>query len=305
MVGKMGKKRLDKSTSAIKWFDKYEKSEERTVYTNRELQIPGLRLFAKLHPKDSIGPLVAHYHENAFEFSLITRGSITFHTAGQDITATGGKVHISYPNEVHSTNETPLASMQMYWMQIDISDPSNFFFLKTAVAKKLINSLYSLKTHLVSTDNKEIRHVIESAFRLSPNPTNKLLTASYIIMFLELLVQHAEKPKNIIPSDISVALEYIDNNIENNIRLEQLADISQLSLSQFKQKFSRFIGIPPRQYINRAKITYSEKLLLSNMPITEVAMKLGFNTSSYFSTVFKKYQDCSPKKFIEKHKSQA
>ena len=83
--------------------------------------------------------------------------------------------------------------------------------------------------------------------------------------------------------------------------LDDLASQIYLSTSQFKQKFRSVMGISPRNYINREKINYAKKLLSSGYSVTEAAMKLSFNDSSYFSTVFKKYTLKTPRQYINDH----
>ena len=59
------------------------------------------------------------------------------------------------------------------------------------------------------------------------------------------------------------------------------------------------MGISPRYYINQQKIEYSKMLLQDGMSVTDIAMLLNFNTSSYFSTVFKKYTLFSPLEYLK------
>ena len=117
---------------------------------------------------------------------------------------------------------------------------------------------------------------------------------------MQLLLHFADQQRNvpITPVDIQLTIKYIRDHIEEPIDMATLAILSNLSVSQFKQKFSHYIGIPPRQFINREKIETAKQMLKSGMTVTETAMALGFNNSSYFSSVFKKYQNCSPKEFI-------
>ena len=288
------------SDSAIKWFDDFEMSNERTVFTYHELHIPGLRLFAELHPDKSVAPLVPHYHEDAFEFSFVTRGSITFFENSEEVPETGGNIHISFPNKIHSTNELPLASVHMYWIQLEVNNPSDFLYFNEETAAKIITRLNSLHTHTIETDNRLIKKVIKNAFSLCLASADPLLIASYISLFVQLLLHFADQQRNvpITPVDIQLTIKYIRDHIEEPIDMATLAILSNLSVSQFKQKFSHYIGIPPRQFINREKIKTAKQMLKSGMTVTETAMALGFNNSSYFSSVFKKYQNCSPKEFI-------
>jgi AraC-like DNA-binding protein len=287
----------------INWKDDYFVSKDRIVLTNHELKIPGIRLFATHKIQNAILPLLPHYHENCFEFTFVVKGSMFFYTAKKEYTVSGGSVFVSFPDEVHSTNDIPISLNHQYWMQVDISNPKEFLFLNEEVAEELIQELYRIDKHVIPTNNKEIRSIIEKAFELTYTPGNRLLIASYISIFLQLLINHAKESRYHGSPDIETAIDYIHAHITEELTLDELADTCSLSTSQFKQKFRQIVGISPRNYINQEKIEFSKKLLRQGYPITDVAMQLGFNSSSYFSTVFKKYTMEMPKEYAARYHS--
>ncbi len=78
-------------------------------------------------------------------------------------------------------------------------------------------------------------------------------------------------------------------------RLEDLARRAHLSLSHFKKRFKAETGLSPRQYILRDKIEAAKCLLSSQAkPITDIALDLGFVSSQYFATVFKRITGTTP-----------
>ena len=129
----------------IEWEDHFQTTKEKVHLTYNELKIPGLRLFGMLHPLTASAPLRLHIHSSAFEITFVTQGEMAFYTNGKDYTVPGGSAFISYPNEPHSTNQIPLTPKQIYWFQLDISDPENFLFLSPPIARKLIDDLYSIR----------------------------------------------------------------------------------------------------------------------------------------------------------------
>ncbi len=288
---------------AINWIDDYYFSEHRKVFTYNELKIPALRIFGTDKIKNAKYPLVSHYHENCFEFTFIVNGYIPFFCDSTDYKAKGGDIFISRPNEIHSTNNIPITMNEIYWFQLDISNPNEFLNLDFNSAKSLIEKLNQIDTHLISTDNKEIKQVLIKAFNNAIFEPNPILISSYIVIFLNLLIEFSNKKTYIIQEDIKKSLIFIDNNIYDDIKLEDVAKNCGLSLSQFKQKFKNHLGISPRNYINQKKMSIAKKLLLQNNSITQVALDLGFDNISYFSTIFKKYNSISPSKFIQQNKN--
>ena len=288
--------------SAEKWDDKYQITKNRTILTEQQFFIPGVRMFGHHKGYNALESLRWHYHENAFEFSIPFKGTFTFSTPEEDYHYSGGEVFISYPNEVHGTNQTPIALGDLYWFQLDVSREDSFLFLKPEAARQLIRDLNHISHHVIKIDAKEALPLIEKAFHYGQTPGTSQLAASYLQLFLHLMIIYAEKTPSAISADIQDALDYIHSHLTSEITLEHLADLAHLSCSQFKQKFKKQLGIAPRLYINQQKIEYSKKLLEEGKSVTEIAMLLHFSTSGYFSTVFKKYTLYQPSEYLKKNK---
>lgn len=282
--------------------DDYFISDRRTVLTPQQLHIPGIRVLAKHSIKKALPPLELHYHENAFEFTLLTEGVLTFSTETSSYRYSGGDVFISYPNEIHGTAGAPLPSGELYWFQLDISDCRNLLFLEEEAARTLVERLMEIRHHVVNTGNKEMANQLRSAFRFAVTAAEPHLTAAYLVLFLNLLILAAQKTRTNLTPDIGKSLDYILDHINENLSLDMLAGQCLLSTSQFKQKFKTQVGISPRNFINQQKIEAAKSLLLEGVSITDTAMQLGFDTSSYFAVVFKKYTTRTPSEFIKKFK---
>lgn len=101
-------------------------------------------------------------------------------------------------------------------------------------------------------------------------------------------------------SDIAVAeaLRYIDTNYNEPLTLEGVANMYRLNPSYFSSKFKEVNGIGFKEYHNNVRIIRAEKLLLeTDMSITEIAMKCGYETSNYFGDAFRRINNCSPSQF--------
>ena len=106
--------------------------------------------------------------------------------------------------------------------------------------------------------------------------------------------------EGILISDIAVAeaLRYIDANYNEPLTLEGVANMYRLNPSYFSSKFKAVNGIGFKEYHNNVRIIRAEKLLLeTNMSITEIAMKCGYETSNYFGDAFRRINNCSPSQF--------
>lgn len=103
---------------------------------------------------------------------------------------------------------------------------------------------------------------------------------------------------------INSILKFIVLNIYEEIQLEEICTVFNISLSGLKHKFKEYTGVTPRDYINSKKIQKAKELLKSGKSITDTAMALSFNSSGYFSIVFKKYTASCPSDFINLYSAQ-
>jgi len=97
---------------------------------------------------------------------------------------------------------------------------------------------------------------------------------------------------------IQSVFDYIENNYQYNITAQEMAQRCNLSYSYFSRIFTRIMKRSFREYLNYVRITKAEHLLTaSELNITEIALQVGFSTSSYFIQQFKRYKDISPKQY--------
>ncbi len=91
---------------------------------------------------------------------------------------------------------------------------------------------------------------------------------------------------------------YISENYHTDLSLDFLSKKYALSRSHFSKLFKQVTGVGLSEYINITRITAAQNLLSkSELSVTEVASRCGFNDSNYFAAVFKKIKGITPKKY--------
>lgn len=104
-------------------------------------------------------------------------------------------------------------------------------------------------------------------------------------------------------SPIIKAIEYIDENIHENITLDKIAFICNLSQCYFSKLFKKETGLNFVAYLNEKKIAKAKQLLKNtNSPINNIAIDLGFDDCGYFIRLFKKLEGITPKKYRDLYK---
>jgi AraC-like DNA-binding protein len=85
------------------------------------------------------------------------------------------------------------------------------------------------------------------------------------------------------------AIIYIENNIAKPIKVADLADICGYNESYFSTCFKECVGCSPIRYINTKKVERAKMMMMSSdLNVTQISEKLGFESIHYFSKVFKK-----------------
>ncbi len=97
---------------------------------------------------------------------------------------------------------------------------------------------------------------------------------------------------------IRKAIDYIHNNLGDDITLDRVADHVNLSKCYFCTQFKKETKMNFTDYLTYTRIEKSKYLLCnSNKSILDIAVLMGFNSQSYFTTQFKKYTGVRPKEF--------
>lgn len=90
-------------------------------------------------------------------------------------------------------------------------------------------------------------------------------------------------------------LELMRARLSEDISLDELAVEAQLSSFHFARMFKQSVGVPPRVYLTRLRIERACELLEhTDLPITEIALEVGYSSSQVFARVFLKYQSMPP-----------
>ncbi len=114
---------------------------------------------------------------------------------------------------------------------------------------------------------------------------------------IEFLSDEDTITRNIPLKKIMPAIEYIDKNYSEDLSLDDLSKILNISKQHFCKIFKKATGSTPTDYLNYVRICNAEALLKTDMSISEIAYAVGFSSLSYFNRVFKKNKFFSPQNY--------
>lgn len=112
----------------------------------------------------------------------------------------------------------------------------------------------------------------------------------------ELFDNHHKDYKNHIVTSVK---KYINEHVSQRLSLNEVAAVFGISPNYLSQLFGKYNDLGFSEYINTCKIHESKRLLdEGNLKVYEVADMLGFESSFYFSKVFKKVEGVSPTEYL-------
>lgn len=114
------------------------------------------------------------------------------------------------------------------------------------------------------------------------------------------LLDRLERPRVLAPRRIRDAKIQIDRCFAEPITIQALAAHAEMSEVHFRNEFKRHFGISPLSYLKKVRIENAKHLLHSGYhTVTEVAMDCGFESTSYFSSEFKRMTGKTPSEYTK------
>lgn len=93
-------------------------------------------------------------------------------------------------------------------------------------------------------------------------------------------------------------LQYIENNINNEISLSDLAEQAGVSSGYLSRIFKKYYYISIVDYIHLRKILIAKQYMVSSeLNISDISFLLGYSEAGYFCKIFKKYEEMTPSAF--------
>lgn len=140
----------------------------------------------------------------------------------------------------------------------------------------------------------------------SDQPTGKLYAESLVNTLAVHLLRHYSSDSLVddlhfggLPAHkLRRATEFIEENLERDLELAEIAQSVDLSPYHFARSFKQTTGFTPIQFLMQRRIEQAKRLLAeSEAPIVEVGLSVGFKNQSHFTTLFRKLTSLTPKAY--------
>ncbi|HEY5584403.1 MAG TPA: AraC family transcriptional regulator [Ruminiclostridium sp.] len=206
-----------------------------------------------------------------------------------------GQAFILMPNEAHQYYTDPDNPFKFNWIEFSGGDCSR-------LAKNIVNnSSPVLDVPCSSRLSRYILH-IHSLIKRDDLANKIQISRTLYSMMLFLLDRCNTKDymdlSNWKSGTVTDVLQFIDNNLHEDLKIEKLAKISNFSTEHFIRLFHKAVGTTPFRYIKERRINRAKELLgTEGLSVDELSDCLGFCNSSHFIRTFKKAEGVTPAEY--------
>lgn len=239
-----------------------------------------------------------HYHDH-YEIYFLTRGKVRYFIEDEVYDVEQGDIVLIPPRVIHKTatreNRGAERLLIAFTSKFLMRTPSDRLFecFKARIFK-----------------NAPVEHIMlkaEQEFKNNDYYSEEMI-AGCIRELLVCCTRMYEKSKETShmheSTFVQEAVRYISEFYADEITLSKLAEMFAVSESHFSRSFKAFTGLCLSEYINLVRIKNAETILRTEkLSVTEAAARCGFNSSSYFTAVFRKTLGITPKKLCMKTKT--
>lgn len=179
----------------------------------------------------------------------------------------------------------------------------NFEDLRPGIAAALQISADILEPHVIIGAPKPFTTELAQRIRrhmLAHDVSTEYLQSLCFVLIVEMMrlpPQQRKSPRGSKLDDkiLQMVLAYIDANIDADLSLEALAELSGVLTHQFVRAFKNKIGEPPHHYVLNCRIKAARKLLSTTThSIADIAYATGFSSQSHMTTTFKREIGITP-----------
>lgn len=258
--------------------------------------------------------LYLHWH-NEMELLLLTGGDLFFQIEDTFFELHAGDAIFIPSGTLHSAKSISTAPVSFYALVFSpefIISSFDTVAYNTYILPVMHNNLkFAVALQNSETANfwhREILNYLHCIFFSAPN--GELFIRGQLLLLWNILYQNhiaditgssaatRSNTNHSLSGQLQPVINYMQENYQQPLTLEDLAAIVHLSEGQFCRSFKQLTGMTPFAYLVRYRILQScHDLASTNKKITDIATTHGFNNISYYNRAFLKIMNMTPTEY--------
>ncbi len=261
--------------------------------------------------------LECHWHDE-FEFLLVTDGCAVFQIGttyydvrkGQAILIPSGEIHAGFPCDHFHCDYSAAV------FHLSLLASHSYDVIQSKYIEPLLKKECRLPDHIMGSNawEKLVLRELKEIFDVAEEEQKayEMIIKSKLYKIFSLLLPNAVSdadPKSQTTDSrkadgIKKVLEYIHLNYNRRIRIRELAGLLDMSEEHFCRFFKQMVRKTPVSYMHCYRVNRAARLLVdTRKKIIEVALDVGFDSLSYFISIFKRYMKCTPSQYRNRIKN--
>ena len=288
----------------------------RETYEGLTQLLPELGIFGWLRFHTTLpDALKPDRHPDAFEIHYMVRGHLRWWVENERQDFSTGKIFIIRPNELHGGDDGSIQPCEHYWFRIRFPDQGAMPTLTETETTALREAYEKLawRTFVASPEVREFLERLLEEHRHGQSEQSvlmaRLMLQALLITILRDHDRHCQtaRPKPLVTWHVRRTLEWLEENLfQNEVHLDAIAGNVGMSPTGLRARFMAETGYTLHEYIVRRRIEESRRRLSETIDdITHIAHALGFSSSQYFATVFRRETGMTPGEYRETHLKKA
>jgi AraC-like DNA-binding protein len=247
-------------------------------------------------------PVPRHWHEE-YQLCLIQSGAGDLTYRGSSLPTPPASLFIVHPGEVHSNRA--FDSLGVSYRMIFVDAESMRYAASEVRGKETGVPFFPTA---VIFDQDIIGRYLSLHYALE-QPSSSLERHTLLLNFLATLIQRFAENRTrtrapgLERQAVGRALDYLSEHYAENISLENLARIANLSPFHFNRVFSEQYGMPPHAFQTQLRVFRAKTLLREGWSISQVAFQTGFADQSHLTRHFKRLVAVTPGQFRQNSKN--
>ncbi|MGT2957598.1 AraC family transcriptional regulator [Streptococcus bovimastitidis] len=257
--------------------------------------------------------ILFHWHPE-LEVTYVYEGTARYHIDYDFFNSQSGDIILVRPNGMHSIH--PIGQNKhvtdTFQFHLDMIGSSVVDQVSLRYLQPLQNSInkfvYCIKPHMPGYD--EIKSCLFAIFSIAKNEDrhfemllkSKLHEFMYLLYYYRYVVRKNTDDTYRKNEKIRQLIDYINNNYQQNLSIDFLANYIGYSKTHFMTVFKQHTGTSCTEFVIQVRLSKACELLInSNRPVLEIANEIGFNNLSNFNRQFKRYYLLTPSQYRKKY----
>jgi len=226
----------------------------------------------------------------------VAKGCEHFLLDGHEVIAPEGSFVLFRPSEPQIHTHRDEHSGEFYYVHFTAPDLSELPALESS-------RVYAIKPSSTVCDLFED---IISELQTKKHAYERICAAKllYLFAFLERRTVRDASPIGQYSSKIAYVIQTMNKEYARDCGVEDYAALCSMSKFHFLRVFKEITGKPPIEYRNKIRFDHAAEMLLdTDMPINEIARRVGFSSNVYFCDAFRKKMGITPSQYRKSHRA--